>query len=211
MPQVNEEYGYEDHYPRWGGNRKWPARTADNRRRLAWTMVMAGGYQTTGERANTGTGWGADTGGGWINGRGDDSMVMLQGYGYMVDFFTSIPWWTLNPDDDLIRQPDRPAVTPEPTHIIYTRDKQGHATLYLAGQPIAARRYRATYRTGTQVFVSLWRTGEWRPTVAGRYHAVAVYDSVLTAKEVADRFRAGLTGNRGASSSAAIHLPRRPG
>ena len=30
----------------------------------------------------------------------------------------------------------------------------------------------------------------------GDYHAVAVYDSVLTAKEVADRFRAGLTGNR---------------
>ena len=102
MPQINEEYGYEDHYPRWGGNRKWPARTADNRRRLAWQMVMAGGYQTTGERANTGTGWGPDTGGGWINGRGDDSMVMLQGYGHMVDFFTSIPWWTLNPNDQLI-------------------------------------------------------------------------------------------------------------
>jgi CubicO group peptidase (beta-lactamase class C family) len=106
MPQINEEYGYEDHYPRWGGNRKWPARTADNRRRLAWEMVMAGGYQTTGERADTGTGWGADTGGGWINGRGDDSMVMLQGYGHLVDFFTSIPWWTLNPDDELIGQPD---------------------------------------------------------------------------------------------------------
>ena len=91
MPQVNEEYGYEDHYPQWGGNRKWPARTADNRRRLAWSMVMAGGYQTTGERADTGTGWGADTGGGWINGRGDDSMVMLQGYAHMVDFFTTHP------------------------------------------------------------------------------------------------------------------------
>jgi len=25
-----------------------------------------------------------------INGRGDDSMVMLQGYGHMVDFFTGI-------------------------------------------------------------------------------------------------------------------------
>ena len=55
-------------------------------------MVMAGGYQTTGERANTGTGWGADTGGGWINGRGDDSMAMLEGYAHMVDFFTRIPW-----------------------------------------------------------------------------------------------------------------------
>lgn len=62
----------------WGGNRKPPARSADNRRRLAWTMVMADGYQTTGERADTGTGWGPDAGGGWINGRGDDSVVMLQ-------------------------------------------------------------------------------------------------------------------------------------
>ncbi|MHB8897553.1 MAG: apiosidase-like domain-containing protein [Thermoguttaceae bacterium] len=102
MPQINEEYGYEDHYPTWGGNRKSPARSADNRRRLAWSMVMAGGYQTTGERANTGTGWGPDTGGGWINGRGDDSMVMLQGYGHMVDFFTAIPWWTMDPDDQLV-------------------------------------------------------------------------------------------------------------
>jgi len=195
MPQVNEEYGYEDHYPRWGGDRKWPARTADNRRRLAWTMVMAGGYQTTGERADTGTGWGPDTGGGWINGRGDDSMVMLQGYGRMVDFFTSIPWWTLNPDDDLIRQPDRPAVTPEPTHVIYTRDKQGHATLYLAGQPIASKTIPgdlSNWDAGFRFALANELSGD-RPWL-GDYHAVAVYDSVIAAKQVADRFRAGLTG-----------------
>jgi hypothetical protein len=77
IPQVNEEYGYEDHYPTWGGNRKAPARSADNRRKLAWGMYMAGCYQTTGERADTGTGWSPDTGGGWLNGRGDDSMTML--------------------------------------------------------------------------------------------------------------------------------------
>src|SRR5262245_39127724 len=89
MPQINEEYGYEDHYPaRWGGGRKAPARSADNRRRLAWEMYMAGGYQTTGERADTGTGWGPDTGGGWINGRGDASMKMLTGYAHIRTFFT---------------------------------------------------------------------------------------------------------------------------
>jgi hypothetical protein len=61
MPQVNEEYGYEDHYPfPWGEARKWPARVADNRRRIAWEIAMAGGYQTTGERANV-PGYG-----GWI-------------------------------------------------------------------------------------------------------------------------------------------------
>lgn len=31
-----KEYGYEDHYPfPWGEKRLWPARTGDNRRRLA--------------------------------------------------------------------------------------------------------------------------------------------------------------------------------
>lgn len=106
IPQVNEEYGYEDHYPvGWGENRKAPARSADNRRRLAWGMYMAGCYQTTGERADTGTGWGADTGGGWINGRGDDTMTMLEGYGHIVDFFTSIRWWELEPDDTFIQIP----------------------------------------------------------------------------------------------------------
>jgi len=103
MPQVNEEYGYEDHYPvGWGGDKKAPARSADNRRRLAWGMYMAGCYQTTGERADTGTGWGPDTGGGWINGRGDDSMVMLKGYGYIMDFFTSFDWWKTEPHKELV-------------------------------------------------------------------------------------------------------------
>ncbi len=119
MPQVNEEYGYEDHYPTWGGNRKAPSRSADNRRRLAWEMTMAGGYQTTGERADQGTGWGADTGGGWINGRGDDAMVMLKGYGYMVDFFTRLPWWTLEPGPDLAEAPARCHADPGRLYVLY--------------------------------------------------------------------------------------------
>jgi len=95
MPQVNEEYGYEDHYPYpWGEGRKWPARTTDTRRRLAWQMTMAGGYQTTGERAN------APGYGGWITGRGDDTMIMFEGYRHLADFFTALPWWRLDPDDD---------------------------------------------------------------------------------------------------------------
>jgi len=95
MPQINEEYGYEDHYPYpWGEGRKWPARTADTRRRLAWQMTMAGGYQTTGERANV------PGCGGWITGRGDDTMVMLAGYRYMADFFKYFAWWELKPDND---------------------------------------------------------------------------------------------------------------
>jgi hypothetical protein len=95
MPQVNEEYGYEDHYPSpWGENRKWPARIADSRRRLAWEMTMAGAYQTTGERANV------PCYGGWITGRGNSEMLMLKSYAHMVDFFTRIRWWELEPRPD---------------------------------------------------------------------------------------------------------------
>jgi hypothetical protein len=98
IPQVNEEYGYEDHYPYpWGGKRRWPARTADTRRRLAWEMTMAGAHQSTGERV---AGPGAE---GWITGRGDDRMTMLRGYRPMRDFFESIPRAGLEPRPDLLR------------------------------------------------------------------------------------------------------------
>jgi len=44
IPQTNEEYGYEDHYPLWA---KGPgSESADTLRRMAWEIVMAGGYQT---------------------------------------------------------------------------------------------------------------------------------------------------------------------
>jgi hypothetical protein len=65
LPIVNEEYGYEDHYPVWGCGAtasKIPpdGRSAMNRARLAWEIYMAGGYQTTGESARYGTGAGED-------------------------------------------------------------------------------------------------------------------------------------------------------
>ena len=44
-----------------------------------------------------------DTGGGWINGRGDDTTVMLKGYEHMVDFFTSFEWWKTEPHDELVK------------------------------------------------------------------------------------------------------------
>jgi len=97
IPQVNEEYGYEEHYPQgWGESRNAPARSAETRARIAWEIYLAGGYQTTGERADRGAG------GGWINGRGDDTMTMLESYGHIYDFFTSITWWKLRPDTNLV-------------------------------------------------------------------------------------------------------------
>ncbi|TVS20413.1 MAG: LamG domain-containing protein [Planctomycetaceae bacterium] len=88
IPQVNEEYGYEDLWEKYPGHR-----AAETRRKDAWEITMAVCYQTTDESARRGTGVAPDTGGGWVNGRGDDQMTMLIGYGHMVDFFTAFDGW----------------------------------------------------------------------------------------------------------------------
>jgi|SRR5215831_2399986 len=66
-------------------------------RRVVWEIAMAGGYQTTGETAKRGTGMVSNTGGGWVNGRGDDTLVMLKSYAHMVHFLTSFEWWKAIP------------------------------------------------------------------------------------------------------------------
>jgi hypothetical protein len=99
IPQTNEEYGYEDHYPHWAPGMS--SDSAETLRHVAWDIAMAGAYGTTGESARRGTNIWPDTGGGWINGRGDDTMVMLKGYEHMVDFFTSFEWWKTEPHDEL--------------------------------------------------------------------------------------------------------------
>jgi hypothetical protein len=148
MPQVNEEYGYEDHYPfPWGEKRLWPARIGDSRRRLAWEMSLAGCYQTTGERANDGTGAGPDTGGGWINGRGNEHMTMLLGYRHLMNFFTSMPWWTLEP---------RPDLTGADTLLLAEVGKRHVAYLPKAG--------RASFQLPRGNYGTRWfnpRTGAW--------------------------------------------------
>jgi hypothetical protein len=100
IPQTNEEYGYEDHYPQWAPAP--PGDSAETLRRMAWEIAMAGGYGTAGESSRQGTNIWPDTGGGWINGRGDDTMVMLKGYAHMVEFFTSFEWWKTEPHDELV-------------------------------------------------------------------------------------------------------------
>ncbi len=192
MPQINEEYGYEDHYPQWGGNRKAPARSAGNRRRLAWGMVMAGGYQTTGERADTGTGWGPDTGGGWINGRGDDSMVMLKGYAHMVDFFTAIPWWTLEPDDGLVGVREESPVRTALSQLVYTRSAEGQAVLYVDGREVSRAAVTGdlgNWDDGFRLALANELTGD-RPWL-GTYRRVALFDRAWLGTEVGAALAAG--------------------
>ena len=121
IPQVNEEYGFEDHYPMWAPY-KAPAASAEANRRAAWEIVMAGGYQTTGETAKRGTGMGHDTGGGFVNGRGDDSMVMLKGYAHIVHFFSGFEWWKLEPHDELVGSGAFCLAEPGRLYVIYLSD-----------------------------------------------------------------------------------------
>ena len=96
IPQINEEFGYEDHYPGpWGFGKVAPARNADSRRRLAWEITLAGCYQTTGERADTGAG-------GWLNGCVDESMTLLRGHAHLRDFFEQFAWWRSESRPDLV-------------------------------------------------------------------------------------------------------------
>jgi hypothetical protein len=117
IPQTNEEYGYEDHYPLWSQGP--PAESADTLRRTAWDIVMAGGYQTTGETARRGTNIWPDTGGGWMNGRGDQTMTMLEGYAHMVDFFTSFEWWKTEPHDELVSSGNYCLADSGRTYVVY--------------------------------------------------------------------------------------------
>lgn len=118
IPQVNEEYGYEDHYPKWAPYQS-PAASADANRRTAWEIAMAGGYQTTGETAKRGTGMGPDSGGGWVNGRGDETMMMLKGYAHMVHFFTNFEWWKTDPHDELVQNGSFCLAEPGRRYVIY--------------------------------------------------------------------------------------------
>lgn len=129
MPQVNEEYGYEDHYPQgWGDNRVAPARDAESRRRLAWEIYMAGGYQTTGERA---VGADGEQFGGWVNGNGsDNSTEMLTGYNYIRRFFEEFEWWQTNPDDSVVHPDNKGWCLSEPgkQYAVYFADMTENGT-----------------------------------------------------------------------------------
>ena len=129
IPQTNEEYGYEDHYPHWAPGPG--SDSSETLRQMAWEIAMAGAYGTAGETCRRGTNIWPDTGGGWINGRGDDTMVMLKGYEHMVDFFTSFEWWKTEPHDELVNNGAFCLAKPGEIYAVYL-PKEGDITIQLA-------------------------------------------------------------------------------
>ncbi|MFZ4506149.1 MAG: DUF4038 domain-containing protein [Fimbriimonas sp.] len=94
-PQINDENGYQDHYPfPWGEARTAPARDDESRARLAWEIVMAGGWVTQGESAASGRG-------GWINGYEEGESPLFTRLRHLRDFFTSFDWWRTEPTDGI--------------------------------------------------------------------------------------------------------------
>ncbi len=148
IPQANEEYGYEDHYPLWAP--KPPGDSADTLRRVAWDIAMAGAYGTGAESCRRGTNIWPDTGGGWINGRGDDDMILFKLYGHMVHFLTGFAWWETEPHDELVNYGAYCLAKPGSIYAVYL-PKGGSVTLKL--QPGT---YHATWfnpRTGERTEV----------------------------------------------------------
>lgn len=117
IPQTNEEYGYEDHYPRWAPRPE--GESAEALRRVAWDIAMAGAYGTAGESCRQGTNVWPDTGGGWVNGRGDDQMTMLNGYAHILEFFHLFEWWNAEPHDELVSRGDYCLAQPGRFYAIY--------------------------------------------------------------------------------------------
>lgn len=95
IPQVNEEFGYEDIYPEFTFDKiNAPGRNADTRRRLAWRIFMTGSYCSTGESS--------DYGGGWINGYRTGESEMLDGHKVIRQIFEQLEWWKMEPVLDVI-------------------------------------------------------------------------------------------------------------
>jgi hypothetical protein len=88
-----------------------------------------------------------DKGGGWMNGRGDDTMTMPQGYAHLVDFFTSFEWWKTEPHDELVDHGDCCLAKPGETYAVYL-PKGGKVAIHLL-----SHRYEAAWFNAI--------TGEW--------------------------------------------------
>lgn len=112
--------------------------------------------------------------------------------GHMADLFGSIQWWRLRPEDALVAGPQDRQTVPGRVHVVYTRGKDGLATLYLDGLKVAER----TVAGDLSNWSRQWQLGlanemtQDRPWL-GRMYQIALYDRALAAAEVQDRFRVG--------------------
>lgn len=166
MPQVNEEFGYEDHYPAGHTKVLFPSRGADGRRRIAWGVAFAGGYCTTGERGNAGDGVTAHpdrAAGGWLNGLGGSDTTLLNAHAHLMAFMTSFPWYAAEPRWDLASDEAHCLATPDLTSVALYFPHPGTAMLRLPHKDYSIRWFNP--RSGHWLEAPLFAPDPVRPTL----------------------------------------------
>ncbi len=153
VPIINEQYGYEDLWERWPGERD-----VESRRRVAWEIYLAGCFQTTGESVRLGTGVGLDRGGGWFNGRGDESMVLLDSMANITEFFSKFQWWRGAPRSDLVAGDAHCFAEPGAFYALYL-PRGGRVELRLHGGPYEARWFQP--RSGLWSSMDVVENSKW--------------------------------------------------
>ncbi|MGF1578445.1 MAG: DUF1592 domain-containing protein [Gemmataceae bacterium] len=99
----------------------------------------------------------------------------------------------------------RRSLTTKLTHVVYTRDRNGRAKIYLNGTQAAQRQVAGSISNWNKSYrLSLGNesTGD-RPWL-GTFYLVAIYDRDLSPKEVTQNFKAGVT----AQTELVEHKPR---
>jgi hypothetical protein len=86
-------------------------------------------------------------------------MVMLKGYVHMVDFFSRIPWWTLEPRSELVNEGALCLADPGKEYVIYLPEG-GSAAAKL--EPGHYRAQRFNPRTGKYSRLPDADAAEWK-------------------------------------------------
>ena len=102
---------------------------------------------------------------------------------------------TINSDNNGIPSISTPngSLLTEMTHVVFTRDSEGNATLYMNGQERAIDKLQGDFSNwagGFRLLLANERTGD-RPWL-GTFTLVAVFDRALTPEEVQHNYSAGL-------------------
>ncbi len=106
----------------------------------------------------------------------------------------AIGWPYIEPDLGFVSLAEESphAVSTEKTHIVYTRDTDGRARLYMNGKPIETETIGgdlSSWDPGMRLALASELTGE-RPWL-GTYHTVTLYDRALTPAEITEHGTAG--------------------
>jgi hypothetical protein len=103
------------------------------------------------------------------------------------------------------------AVTNELTHVVYTRNRDGNAVVYINGQQSATKRVPGeltNWNNTWKLMLGDERTGDrtWR----GSYHLVAIYNRALKETEVDAHFKEGVDGTAAPAVAAVKPKPLPP-